>query len=99
MNAEAIYQRHLTAFKEGKIDVDSKCAHKFTKVREIYDYLNDGGIIPEMFVECAAQSLSPMQNIGFFVLLEFSSKQAEIMMKTRFILGMKRLEDHVLNTK
>lgn len=91
MTALEIYKNHLDSFFSGNIKANDKDEKKFNNVNEFVVYLNGGNISKTLFNVCVQQTLGPMDLIGLYTLLEFSSKTAENKVKKAFINALKQI--------
>jgi hypothetical protein len=91
MTAEQIYQRHITALKEDKFGVTSKCPIVFNDTRELRTFLVDGGIVPEIF-NFATLSL---MDVGSIMILysqyRFPSESEEDKVREMIIQGLRNI--------
>jgi len=89
MTAEEIYQKHLSAFKEGNLPIGTQ--KKYRTRDEVINALQAGELFPSIWKECAFHFLGSFDMIGLYSLLAFSTPSKEAKHKKIFIALLNNL--------
>ena len=91
LSASEIYEKHEQAFQNLEFD-DRSAGRRFHNKAEVREFLLTGGILPELWRECAAVSLPVGKTFLLYCLRDFNSDEDRQIFKKAFIKALNSID-------